>query len=66
MGVVHWKPHDPVIICFDLRLRKLSEMPMPDGFPRDSFTDLMVFGGWLAAYNDNEIWVMKEYKVQSS
>ena len=32
-GIIHWEVWGPIIMCIDLRIRKLSKMTMPDGFP---------------------------------
>lgn len=60
-GVIHWHGYGKVILCFDLRLRNFSVMVTPH--PN---SHLMVVGGCLAAHDGTEIWVMKEYNVQSS
>lgn len=76
-GAIHWCVYYhneelmEVIVVFDLMEKKLLDMPYPDVFhfePPDC--DLWVFGEFLSlwAFNDDVvlIWVMKEYKVDSS
>jgi F-box interacting protein len=75
-GAIHWFVSrrgslGMVIIAFDLTERKLLEIPFPYGFRHYSKDIcLWVFGEFLGlcAMRDGivEIWVMKEYKVQSS
>ncbi|KEH19140.1 F-box protein interaction domain protein [Medicago truncatula] len=79
-GAIHWLAfhrdfpwRDNFIVAFDLNERKLFEMPPPDDFEHDAGDcGLWVFGEffslWSTDYpNDSfEIWVMKEYKVNSS
>ncbi|XP_058758975.1 F-box protein CPR1-like isoform X2 [Vicia villosa] len=74
-GAIHWVAfchvfgYD-VIVDFNLMERKLSYMHVPCSSP--SRCDLWVYGEFFSAYvrnysNDTvEIWVMKEYKVNSS
>jgi F-box interacting protein len=75
-GAIHWLAfrHDismNVIVAFDLMEKKLLNMHLPNDFrcqPYDG--DLWVFGDFLSLWGmaDDalEIWVMKEYKVNSS
>ena len=78
-GAIHWLAfrHDVsrnVIIAFDLVERSFSEIPLPNDFEYDfNFCDLWVHGGFLSLCVKDigpgtvtEIWVMEEYKVQSS
>ncbi|XP_058759188.1 F-box/kelch-repeat protein At3g06240-like [Vicia villosa] len=75
-GAIHWVAFNSdtsmdVIVAFDLAERKLVEMFLPDDFNIDSnFYELWVFGEflslWVRGEDAVEIWVMKEYKVQSS
>ncbi|CAI8610240.1 unnamed protein product [Vicia faba] len=72
-GAIHWLAYhcdlqSHGIVAFDLKERKLSCMPLPPGI----FHGLWVYGEFLSVYAMNEIddileiWVMKEYKVNSS
>ncbi|CAI8610242.1 unnamed protein product [Vicia faba] len=72
-GAIHWLAYhcdlrSHVIVAFDLKERKLSCMHLPPGM----FHCLWVYGEFLSvcAWNEIddilEIWVMKEYKVNSS
>ncbi|XP_058726929.1 F-box/kelch-repeat protein At3g06240-like, partial [Vicia villosa] len=75
-GAIHWVAFNSdtsmdVIVAFDLAERKLVEMFLPHDFNIDSnFYELWVFGEflslWVRGEDAVEIWVMKEYKVQSS
>ncbi|RDY08303.1 F-box protein CPR30, partial [Mucuna pruriens] len=77
-GAVHWLVHSyygfhPVIIAFDVMERKLSEIPLPpDLADRSEIYDLRLMGKCLClcflGYESGpaEMWMMKEYKVQSS
>jgi F-box interacting protein len=78
-GAIHWLAyhHDlsvDVIVAFDLTERKLLEMPLPDGdFVHVPINcDLWVSGEFLSlsaidyVSDTIELWVMKEYKVNSS
>ncbi|XP_058759013.1 F-box/kelch-repeat protein At3g06240-like [Vicia villosa] len=78
-GAIHWLAYrddlrSDVIVAFDLMERKLSYMHLPhdsDGDPLQC-GGLWVYGEYLSVYTMNdtddkvEIWVMKEYKVNSS
>ncbi|KAH1164347.1 hypothetical protein AAZX31_01G218300 [Glycine max] len=78
-GALHWfvKPFDrrrlrAVIISFDVTERELFEIPLPLNFDlKDPIYDLTVMEGCLClsvaqvGYG-TRIWMMKEYKVQSS
>ena len=76
-GAIHWLGNlcgcDDHILAFDLVERSLSEIPKPE--PKRVFLStchLMELGGCLTFYYfvrhamKHVIWVMKEYKVQSS
>ncbi|CAJ2643908.1 unnamed protein product [Trifolium pratense] len=78
-GAIYWMAfrHDisrNVIVGFDLMERKLLDLQFPDDFDHDPTNcGLWVFGEflslWAIDYYENdtvEIWVMKEYKVNSS
>jgi len=76
-GAIHWlalnlDTHDYLVVAFDLVERKLVEIPLPDDIDYGC-TDcgLWVFRGFLSLWvivdeDTVDIWVMKEYKVQSS
>ncbi|KAK7363690.1 hypothetical protein VNO77_05841 [Canavalia gladiata] len=75
---IHWLVflHDvsmTVIVAFDLTERSFSEIPLPDDLDFIfELCDLRILGGFLSLYvvglhnEPTEIWVMQEYKVQSS
>ncbi|KAK7292357.1 hypothetical protein RIF29_08135 [Crotalaria pallida] len=75
-GIIHWLAFRRdvsvnVILAFDFVERSFSEVPLPSDFnPEFTFCDLCVLGRFLSLYvtgdNATEIWVMQEYKVQSS
>jgi F-box interacting protein len=81
-GAIHWLAfhrdivpwRDNVIVAFDFNERKLlEEMPPPDDFEHDDGDcGLWVFGEFFSLWSTDyvnkrfEIWVMKEYKVNSS
>lgn len=78
-GALHWLVFSrykkvPVIIAFDLIQRRLSEIPLIDHLTskKYEFYCLRAMGEFLSVScsvegcAENEIWVMKEYKVQSS
>ncbi|MCH95388.1 F-box family protein [Trifolium medium] len=78
-GAIHWLALRPdldiyVIVAFDLMERKLFEMPLPDDFHQELVSmasGLWVFGEFLGLWgkhydNTVEIWVMKEYTLNSS
>ena len=72
-GVIHWLAfrHDvsmEVIVAFDTVERSFSEIPLPVDFECNfNFCDLAVLGESLSLHvSEAEIWVMQEYKVQSS
>ncbi|XP_027352266.1 F-box/kelch-repeat protein At3g06240-like [Abrus precatorius] len=79
-GVLHWLVFSedkrvPLIICFGLVDRTLSEIPLPLDLTvqtKYELYSLRVLGGCLSVCcsvhgcDRDEIWVMKEYKVQSS
>ncbi|KAG5016758.1 hypothetical protein JHK85_022894 [Glycine max] len=78
--ILHWLVFSkdkkvPVILAFDLVQRSFSEIPLFDNFAMEKYeVDSLrrVMGGCLSvscSVHDgatDEIWVMKEYKVQSS
>lgn len=76
-GAIHWlalslDTRDYLVVAFDLVERKLVEIPLPDDFDH-GYTDcgLWVCRGFLSLWvmvdeDTVDIWVMKEYKVQSS
>jgi hypothetical protein len=62
-----------VIVAFDLMERKLLNMHLPDEFDNElDYIGLWVFGEFFSLYAKDygkrtiEIWVMKEYKLNSS
>ncbi|KAK7379925.1 hypothetical protein VNO78_34201 [Psophocarpus tetragonolobus] len=61
-----------VIVAFDLRERRFTEVPWPIDFECDfNFCDLRVFREFLSlcvakCSRPTEIWIMEEYKVQPS
>ncbi|XP_061344238.1 F-box/kelch-repeat protein At3g06240-like [Gastrolobium bilobum] len=67
---IHWLAKDDiefvdVIIVFDLIEKNLSRISLPCG--RDHvFHDLRIIGGCLSVCNETQVWVMTEYKLQSS
>ncbi|XP_058731790.1 F-box/kelch-repeat protein At3g06240-like [Vicia villosa] len=74
-GAIHWMAYrydlqTDVIVAFDLMEKKLSYMPLPHDPLQCG--GLWVYGEHLSLYTMNdtddtvEIWVMKEYKVNSS
>jgi F-box interacting protein len=76
---IHWLAFRPdfeidVIVAFDLMERKLFEVPLPDHFNQQVSisSSLWAFGEFFSLStkdHDNstvEIWVMKEYKLNSS
>ncbi|XP_058731660.1 F-box/kelch-repeat protein At3g06240-like [Vicia villosa] len=77
-GAIHWVAfrydlQSDGIVAFDLYERKLSYMPLPsDCYGSPSDRGLWIYGEFLSVYTWNysndtvEIWVMKEYKVNSS
>ncbi|KAJ1427235.1 Galactose oxidase/kelch, beta-propeller [Sesbania bispinosa] len=75
-GAIHWLAwsHDlseDVMIAFDLREKSFSEIPLPDDFDIEyEYCDLFVLGGYLSLCvlgdDTTDIWMMKQYKVQSS
>ncbi|RDX92868.1 F-box/kelch-repeat protein, partial [Mucuna pruriens] len=77
-GAIHWLAFRSdvsmnVILAFDLTERSFSEIPLPLDFEcQFEFCDLRVIGEFLSlclmgCYSSPaEIWVMEEYKVQSS
>jgi F-box interacting protein len=80
-GAIHWfasryyNIRVEVIVVFDLTERKLLEIPLPDDFNHDPvYYGLWVFGEFLSLWSRKfhkycrtvEIWVMKEYKQNSS
>ncbi|XP_014507390.1 F-box/kelch-repeat protein At3g06240-like [Vigna radiata var. radiata] len=77
-GAIHWLAYRydasmNVIVAFDLTERSFSEILLPEGFDcQFDFCHLAVLGGFLCVHLVGcdecppEIWVMKEYKIQSS
>ncbi|GAU38609.1 hypothetical protein TSUD_266490 [Trifolium subterraneum] len=79
-GSIHWLScridiEIDVIVAFDLMDRKLYEMPLPDAFhhhgvPANSYLGVFgeFFSVWARDYRNGtiELWVMKEYKLNSS
>ena len=75
-GAIHWlvfRHDDNVIFAFDLVERSFSDIPLPDDPEYDfdfEFWVLLNHGGKLSlcvrGINRTDIWVMGEYKVQSS
>ncbi|KEH32240.1 putative F-box domain, galactose oxidase/kelch, beta-propeller, F-box associated interaction [Medicago truncatula] len=80
-GAIHWLAYRAglgknVILAFDLTERQLFDMLLPDDYYNYNYDPnncgLWVFGEFLSLYamdyNDNtiEMWVMNEYKVNSS
>ncbi|KAK7257006.1 hypothetical protein RIF29_30665 [Crotalaria pallida] len=74
-GIIHWLAYTldvevDVILAFNLTERSFSKVPLPAHFRDLEFCDLCILGGRLGlSVRDNEttdIWVMEEYKVQSS
>ncbi|XP_040866348.1 F-box protein CPR1 [Glycine max] len=77
-GALHWfvrrcnGRRQAVIISFDVTERGLFEIPLPPDFAvKDQICDLRVMEGCLCLCGANigretTIWMMKEYKVQSS
>ncbi|KAL5066738.1 hypothetical protein RYX36_017625 [Vicia faba] len=78
-GAIHWLAYrkdlqTDVIVAFDLMERKLSYMLLPRGSGGRpmQYCSLWVYGEFLSVYTKNyrndtvEIWVMEEYKVNSS
>jgi len=77
-GAIHWLVYNyesfkDVIIAFDLKEMKMSEIALPNDFyvaysPVDY--DLLVFGGlisvWKVEMSTIKIWMMQEYAVHSS
>ncbi|CAJ2655653.1 unnamed protein product [Trifolium pratense] len=76
-GAIHWLAGRlnikiDVIVAFDLMDRKLFEIPLPDYFHQVSVFDMWVFGEFFSLWARDcrkgtiEVWVMKEYKLNSS
>jgi F-box interacting protein len=77
-GAIYWMAYrrnisGNIIVGFDLMDRKLFDMQFPDDFDHEpTYCGLWVFGEFLSLwamdyeYDTVEIWVMKEYKVNSS
>ncbi|XP_027331899.1 F-box/kelch-repeat protein At3g23880-like [Abrus precatorius] len=75
-GAIHWLAYrydasENVILAFDLMERRFSDISLPVDFEYDlNFCDLWVLDGFLSLWVMEEdatvIWVMEEYKVQSS
>ncbi|KAK7340705.1 hypothetical protein VNO77_21415 [Canavalia gladiata] len=75
-GAIHWLAFrqyvvNDVNLVFDLIEKNLSEISLPDGnFTDGTFYNLRIVGGCLSVSylreTSTEMWVMKEYNVQSS
>ncbi|RHN79377.1 putative F-box domain, galactose oxidase/kelch, beta-propeller, F-box associated interaction [Medicago truncatula] len=76
-GAIHWlafnyDTHEYLVVAFELVERKLVEIPLPDDFDHGyTVCGLWVCRGFLSLWvmvdeDTVDIWVMKEYKVQSS
>ncbi|XP_027368672.1 F-box/kelch-repeat protein At3g06240-like [Abrus precatorius] len=75
-GAIHWvafclEKMEYLIVVFDLKEMTFSEISPPNELPWDyRFCELWVLGGflslWVVENNTTAIWVMEEYKVQSS
>ncbi|KAL4301167.1 uncharacterized protein DS421_17g597090 [Arachis hypogaea] len=77
-GSIHWlyyshKEHyRESILTFDLKERRFSKISLPEQLSRHGLTTIVTLGGYLALYYQDfverktHIWVMKEYKVNSS
>ncbi|MED6107046.1 hypothetical protein PIB30_010492 [Stylosanthes scabra] len=74
-GAIHWvsyrvSPCSNDLLVFDMKERTFSQMSTPKQVATRTSLDLVPLGGCLALYFHEEgktnIWVMKEYKVQSS
>ncbi|XP_061366288.1 F-box/kelch-repeat protein At3g06240-like [Gastrolobium bilobum] len=75
-GAIHWLVFprhgiDRAIIVFDLIEKQLSEISIPAGdFKNILVGDLIIMGGclsvWYRSVHKTQVWLMKEYKVQSS
>ncbi|CAH1415070.1 unnamed protein product [Lactuca virosa] len=75
-GFLHWvamkdSDHVPVILAFSLADERFSELPSPslhedvDIMYRNDFK-LVVLGGKLAVFMEDEVWLMNEYGVRES
>ncbi|KAK7292358.1 hypothetical protein RIF29_08136 [Crotalaria pallida] len=75
-GIIHWLAfrydvRANVILAFDLTERSFSEVRLPTDFDSPlRFSNLCLLGGFLGLYvtgsRTTDIWIMKEYRVQSS
>ncbi|MED6174806.1 hypothetical protein PIB30_072420 [Stylosanthes scabra] len=79
-GAIHWlscslKAYSEAILIFDLKERSFSKISIPESHVSYHTANLVLLGGCLAfhmySHDDHGeyktyIWVMKEYKVQSS
>ncbi|MED6136270.1 hypothetical protein PIB30_054557 [Stylosanthes scabra] len=71
-GAIHWINfyHGEEILLFDLKERTFSKISLPEQLMWTRKSRLVLLGGSLAVYlykqDKTEIWVMKEYKVQTS
>nr|KYP59437.1 F-box/kelch-repeat protein At3g06240 family [Cajanus cajan] len=79
VNAIHWLTYrynvpEHFILAFDLMERNFTEVPLPIGFKENcdfNFCDLGVLGEFLSLcvvghHCPAEIWVMEEYRVQSS
>ncbi|MED6207222.1 hypothetical protein PIB30_033816 [Stylosanthes scabra] len=74
-GAIHWYTYNCMeeILMFDIKERTFSKISVPEKLVPWASYSLVLLGGSLAmymchygSYRKTEIWVMKEYKVQSS
>ncbi|MED6165246.1 hypothetical protein PIB30_097775 [Stylosanthes scabra] len=77
-GSIHWlsssliNPYGETLLIFDLKEIIFSKISLPEQLVKCHSPELVVLGGCLAFYSRDygkqktEIWVMKEYNVQSS
>ncbi|MED6193952.1 hypothetical protein PIB30_023968 [Stylosanthes scabra] len=73
-GAIHWYTYDcrEEILIFDLKERTFSKISVPEQLVPPARYSLVLLGGCLGLYScdyyspKTEIWVMKEYRVQSS
>ncbi|MED6212572.1 hypothetical protein PIB30_084716, partial [Stylosanthes scabra] len=71
-GAIHWDAMSDFILAFDMIERQFFEIPLPEPLAKDYMSCcLELLGGFLClcVWNESkktEIWVMKEYGVQSS
>ncbi|MED6148337.1 hypothetical protein PIB30_052244 [Stylosanthes scabra] len=71
-GAIHWDASSDSILAFDMIERQFFDIPLPEPLAKDYMSCcLELLGGFLClcVWNESkktEIWVMKEYGVQSS